>query len=76
MDSSERLSANAAVKSMKDYSDNNNSPRRLVIAVINKKKKCNLVVLAVPVDHRVKIKERENIIEYFNLAREWKKRRT
>ena len=55
------------------------STRRLDIATVKKKKKrkkkktCRIVDLAVPVDHRVKLKESEKKDKYLDLARELKK---
>ena len=50
--------------------------RRSDLVLINKGKKkriCHLVVFTLPVDHRVKIKKREMINKYLDLAREQKK---
>ena len=48
--------------------------RRLVLVIINKKKKiCKIVDFAVPADHRIKLKECEKRDKYLDLARELKK---
>ena len=54
------------------------APRRPDLIIINKKKKkkkktCKIVDLAVPVDHRVKLKESEKKDKYLDLAWELKK---
>ena len=49
------------------------SARRPGRVLINKKKRiCNLVDFSVPMDHRVKIKEREKIDQYLYIVRELK----
>ena len=51
-------------------------PRRPDLIIINKKKKkriCKIVDLAVPADHRIKLKECENKDKYLDLSRELKK---
>ena len=51
------------------------SARRPDQIIINKKKKkriCKIVDFAVPVDHRIKLKERERKNKYLDLARELK----
>ena len=52
------------------------SVRRPDLIIINKKKKriCKIVDFAVPVDHRIKLKEREKKDKYLDLARELKKK--
>ena len=48
--------------------------RRPGLIIINKKKKiCKIVDFAVPVDHRIKLKESEKKDKYLDLARELKK---
>ena len=48
--------------------------RRLDLIIINKKKKiCKIVDSAVPVDHRINLKESEKKDKYLDLARELKK---
>ena len=49
--------------------------RRPDLIIINKKKKriCKIVDFAVPVDHRINLKESEKKDKYLNLARELKK---
>ena len=48
--------------------------KRPNLALINKIKRiCHLLDLAVPVDHRVKMKESKKIVKYLDLARELKK---
>ena len=48
--------------------------RRPDLIIINKKKRtCKIVDFAVPVDHRIKLKECEKKDKYFDLARELKK---
>ena len=48
--------------------------RRPDIIIINKKKRtCKIVDFAVPVDHRIKLKECEKKDKYLDLARELKK---
>ena len=48
--------------------------RRPDLVLIDKKRKtCHLVDFAVPADHRVKMKEREKIDKYLDLARELRK---
>ena len=52
------------------------SARRPDLIIINKKKKeriCKIVDFAVPVDHRIKLKEYEKKDKYLDLARELKK---
>ena len=50
------------------------SARRLDLIIINKKKRsCKIVYLAVPADHRIKLKECEKKDKYINLARGLKK---
>ena len=50
------------------------SARRPDLVVINKKKRiCKIVDSAVPVDHRIKLKESEKKDKYLDLARELKK---
>ena len=52
------------------------SARRPDLVIINKKKKkrtCKIVDFAVPVDHRVKLKESEKKNKYLDLDRELKK---
>ena len=45
-----------------------------MIIIINKKKRiCKIVNLAVPADHRIKLKECEKKDKYLDLARELKK---
>ena len=57
------------------------SPRRSVLQIIsnnnnnNKKRTCRIVNFAVPVDHRVKLKENEKKDKYLDLAREMKKKK-
>ena len=47
--------------------------RRPVLIIINKKERtCRIVDFAVPVDHRVKLKESEKSDKYFDIARELK----
>ena len=50
-------------------------PRRLVLTIINHKKKriCKIFDFAVPLDHRINRKESEKKDKYLNLARELKK---
>ena len=44
------------------------------LIIINRKKRiCKIVDFAIPVDHRIKLKEREKKDKYFNLAKELKK---
>ena len=48
--------------------------RRPDLIIINKRKRiCKIVDFAVPVDHRIKLKESEKKDKYFDLARELKK---
>ena len=50
--------------------------RRPGLIIINKKKKkriCKIVDFAVPVDHRINLKESEKMDKYLDLARELKK---
>ena len=48
--------------------------RRPDLIIINKKKRtCKIVDFAVPVDHRIKLKECEKKDKYLDLARELKK---
>ena len=48
--------------------------RRLDLIIINKKKRtCKIVDFAVPVDHRIKLKECEKKNKYLDLSRELKK---
>ena len=48
--------------------------RRLDLTIINKKKRiCKIVDFAVPVDHRINLKESEKKDKYLDLARELKK---
>ena len=42
----------------------------IIVLIIKKKRTCHLVDFAVPLDHRMKIKESENIDKYLDLARE------
>ena len=50
------------------------SARRPDVIIINKKERpCRIVNFAVPVEHRVKLKESEKRDEYLDLARELKK---
>ena len=50
--------------------------RRLNLIIITKKKKiCKIVDLAIPADHRIKLKEYEKRDKYLDLARELKKLR-
>ena len=59
--------------------DQSSLTRRFDLELICKKKKkkkkriCHLVVFAVPVDHRMKMKVSEKIDEYLDLARKLKK---
>ena len=56
------------------HTDHLISARRPDLIIINKKKRtCKIVGFAVPVDHRIKLKECERKDEYLNLARELKK---
>ena len=50
------------------------SARRPDLITINKTKKriCKIVDLAVPADHRIKLKEYEKKDKYFNIAGNWK----
>ena len=48
--------------------------RRPDLIIINKKKRiCKIVDFAVPADHRIKLKERENKDKYLDFARKLKK---
>ena len=47
--------------------------RRLDLIIIIKKRTCKIVDFAVPVDHRIKLKECEKKDKYLDLARELKK---
>ena len=50
-------------------------PRRPNLVIVNKKNRtCRIVDFAVPVDHRIKLKESEKRGKYFDLARELKKK--
>ena len=57
------------------HTDHQISARRPDLIIINKKKKriCKIVDFAVPVDHRIKMKECEKRGKYLDLARELKK---
>ena len=55
--------------------DHLNPARRPDLIIINKRKRiCKIVEFAVPVDHRVNLKESEKKDKYLNLARELKKK--
>ena len=58
----------------KIHTDHLISARRPDLVIINKKKKitCQIVDFAVPVDHRIKLKECEKKDKYLDLARELK----
>ena len=47
--------------------------RRPGLIIINRKRICKIVDFAVPVDHRINLKESEKKDKYLNLARELKK---
>ena len=47
--------------------------KRPDLVIIIKKKKCTIVDLAVPADHRIKLKECEKKDNYLDLSRELKK---
>ena len=55
--------------------DHQISARRPDLMIINNKKKriCKIIEFAVPVDHRIKLKECEKKDKYLDLARELKK---
>ena len=56
------------------HTDHLISARRPDLIIINKKKRtCKIVNFAVPVDNRIKLKEREKKDKYIDLARELKK---
>ena len=57
------------------HTDHLISARRPDLIIINKKKMriCKIVDFAVPVDHRIKLKECEKKDKYLDLARELKK---
>ena len=56
------------------HTDQRIAARRPDLIIINKKKRtCKIVDLAVPADHRIKLKEYEKKDKYFDLARELKK---
>ena len=71
---------NATHKLLWDFNiqtDHQIQARRPDLIIISKKKKkkriCNIVDLAVPADHRIKLKECEKRDKYLDLAREFKK---
>ena len=68
---------NATHKLLWDFSiqmDHQIPARRLDFKIINKKERtCKIVDFAVPVDHRIKLKEWEKRDKYLDLARELKK---
>ena len=59
------------------HTDHLISARRPDLIIINKKKRtCKIVDIAVPVYHRIKLKECEKRDKYIDLARELKKKQT
>ena len=60
------------------YTGHLTSARRPGLIIMNLKKKriCKIVNVAVPDDHRIKLKECENKDKYLDLARELKKKPT